>query len=66
MAVVDPPAPRRYPRLKVHPASAVAAAIFGAVLGICVADQGAAVLRTALLVLVLVVLAVAAVRHMAR
>jgi hypothetical protein len=64
MAAVDPPAPPQRPRLNVHPASAIAAAIFGAVLGICVADDGAAVLRTALLVLVVVILAVAAVRHM--
>ena len=60
------PRARRRPWFDVHPTAAVLAAAFGAVLGVCVADLGAAILRTALGAIVLVTLAVGMLRYLAR
>lgn len=60
-----PPA-RRRPWFDVHPTAAVMAATFGAVMGVCMADLGAAILRAALGAIVLVTVAVGMLRYLAR
>ena len=57
---------RRRPWFDVHPTAAVMAATFGAVLGVCMADLGAAILRTALVAIALAALAVGMLRYLAR
>ena len=56
----------RRPWFNVHPTAAAMAATFGAVLGICMADLGAAILRTALIAIALVALAVGMLRYLTR